>query len=68
MIARSVLNETGDLLRIEKPVRRDAELAAAVSVLEKLAISLKSQALLDAESELLLMNMSLDVNWEDAKC
>lgn len=54
-IARRVLDETGDLLRIEKSLRRDAELAAAIPVLENLtATSVGARALIEAESGVLL--------------
>lgn len=67
-IAQSVLAQTGDLLRIRKPLRRDAELAAAVSLLEKLVVGTKAWELLETESESLLMNVNPDIYWEDAKC
>lgn len=50
-VSRRVLDEVGDLLQIEKPFRRDAELAAAIPILEGLtAASPRTQSVLERES------------------
>jgi hypothetical protein len=50
-ISRSVLEKVGGLLRLDKPLRRDAELAAAIPILEGLtAATSGAQSLLEAES------------------
>lgn len=50
-VAQSILEEVGDLLQIEKPLRRDAELAVAIPILENLtATHMGAQSLLEAES------------------
>lgn len=50
-VSRKVLEEVNDLLKIEKPLRRDAELAAAIPILEELTAATKgTQAVLEAES------------------
>jgi hypothetical protein len=54
-VGRKVLEEVGDLLEIEKPFRRDAELAAAIPILEGLtAETTGAQSLLEAESHSLM--------------
>jgi hypothetical protein len=51
VVSRRVLEEVGDLLEIEKPLRRDAELAAAIPILEELTAGSKgTQSILEAES------------------
>lgn len=50
-VSRRVLDKVGDLLQIEKPFRRDAELAAAIPILEGLtAASPGAQSVLERES------------------
>jgi hypothetical protein len=50
-VSRKVLEEVGNLLEIEKPLRRDAELAAAIPILEGLTATSKwTQSVLEAES------------------
>jgi len=50
-VSRQVLEGVGDLLEIEKPLRRDAELAAAIPILEGLTAATKgAQSVLEVES------------------
>jgi radical SAM superfamily enzyme YgiQ (UPF0313 family) len=52
VVANTILSRVGDLFKIEKASRRDAELLAATHVLEELTISSKkSQDSLEAESD-----------------
>jgi hypothetical protein len=53
-VANKVMSIVGDLSVIEKPLRRDAELATIISIMEKLTKSRKSRALLESESSSLL--------------
>jgi len=55
VVGAKVLEEVGELLDIEKPLRRDAELAAAIPIIEELtAATKKAQSILEAESCALL--------------
>jgi hypothetical protein len=53
-IADEVASAVGDIFGIDKPARRDAELAAAIPRLEKLATTRTAQNLLESESGVLL--------------
>lgn len=53
-IASEVKSAVGDLSLIEKPLRRDAELAVIISIIEKLMTTRKMQTLLEVESLALL--------------
>jgi hypothetical protein len=53
-IAGEVVAKVGDLTEFEKPIRRDAELATAIPMLESLASTKQAQSLLEVESHALL--------------